>query len=311
MFLSGTSYYNGVKGMVQAKSYTRLTLALDIVRKITDGPLAGFHELGIIKHRIALADTITLEPADRCEIHCSHPDVPDDESNICARAIRLVQKEFGIHGAVRCSIEKRIPVMGGLAGGSANAATTLMLLDSLFSCGMNRNDFSRLGRKLGMDVPFYFSTPTAFDRESVGECEPIETGFFAWFVLLVPTFGVSTKEAYGGIDYSRTGTMTEKTAACRRALLSNDWNGVAHAVHNDFEHSVFGRFPRLAQFKELLLESGARAAFMSGSGSTIVGMTHTREDGERVVASVKNRSIQDIASIILCSTMQDESPVIQ
>jgi 4-diphosphocytidyl-2-C-methyl-D-erythritol kinase len=276
---------------MQQNSNTRLTLALDIVGKITDGPYKGYHELSAIKHQIDLCDTITIEPASTLTLECDDPQVPCDGRNICMQAVALLQQEFNIDRQVRITLKKRIPVMGGLAGGSANAATTLQMLGELWELHLSIDRLRTLGRKLGMDVPFYFSGGTAFDTEAGGIFEPLPTAIRLAFVLAIPDFGVSTAEAYRGIDYTAIGRNCTVTGAMKNYCLANNRNGVVLSIHNDFELSVFPRYPRLAAIKRELLEAGCVAAVLSGSGSTVFGVAESAAEAEAIRRKISCRSL--------------------
>ena len=273
------------------KSFTRITLALDIVRKIAAGPLQGYHELSIIKHRIGLYDTITVEEAKEARIVCGDPRVPTDGSNICLRALETMKKKYGIDKNAVITIEKNIPVMGGLAGGSANAATTIRLLDRLWDLGLGNDRMKGIGRMLGMDVPYFFSEATAFDTEAGGVLEPIPTSCRFDFLLVVPDFGVSTKEAYADINYELVNKKAPATAAMRQALLHNDKDAVIRTMHNDFELSVFKRYPELGRIKQRLLDLGCRSAAMTGSGSTVIGIIDNNVDTECIEQKIGYKTI--------------------
>lgn len=284
--------------MIRGISYTRITLALDIVKKLTQGHFAGYHELGIIKHQIDLGDTITIENSDEMKILCSNPQVPCDESNICRQAADLLKKEFGIKQNVSICIDKRIPVQGGLAGGSANAAETLKILFEFWNIDVEFDKKIALARKLGMDVPFYFYGGTAFDSEAGGVLHPIENNCSKLhFLLVVPPFGVSTKEAYARIDYAKIGQNINKTSELKSALKTGKMKKIEENLHNDFEQSVFLAHPELADIKNRLLGCGANAAVMSGSGSTIIGIF----DDE---ATVKNASAKFQNAIAAASLVE-------
>jgi 4-diphosphocytidyl-2-C-methyl-D-erythritol kinase len=277
--------------ILENNSFTRLTLALDIVRKITDGPYRGFHELGTIKHRIDLCDTLTVEDAPRDTLACDNPAVPCDDRNVCMKVLRLVKTAFSIDRCARISILKRIPVMGGLAGGSANAATTFEMLNSLWDLKLSQDQMIRLSRGIGMDVPYYFIGGTAFDSEA-GEClEPIATALTFTFILALPDFGVSTAEAYGALDYAVIGKQTALTATLRKALISGDAGGILSLLHNDFEAPVFSRYARLAEIKKNLVHAGCLASVLTGSGSTVLGIAHDRAHAEAVIKRLDCRAI--------------------
>jgi 4-diphosphocytidyl-2-C-methyl-D-erythritol kinase len=282
--------------MITIDSPTRVTLSLDIVKKLTDGPYAGYHELGIVKHQIALADTLSVEllgddNAGVDVVECDDQRVPRDDTNICVKACRLVRERFGRRGFFRIAIDKRIPVMGGMAGGSANAAAMLRALDRIWELRLTADQFREIGRGLGMDVPFFFNGGTAFDSEAAGVLKPIDTALRLHIVLAIPEFGVSTKEAYGSIDYSRIAKNTPLTDAMIEAFSGNDFNGVIDSMHNDFELTVFERYSRLREIRDDLMKAGCAAACMSGSGSTIIGIAADKHDAERIAGKVDCKTI--------------------
>jgi len=283
--------------MITIDSPTRVTLSLDIIRRLTGGPYAGYHELGIVKHQIALADTLTVEPLggdgvnDTDIVECNDPRVPRDDANICVKACRLVRECFGRRGVFRIAIDKRIPVMGGMAGGSANAAAMLRALNSVWSLHLTAGQFRDIGRELGMDVPYFFNGGTAFDSEAAGVLRSIETAVKLHLVLAVPEFGISTKEAYGTIDYGRIAQNTRLTRDMTEALSDNDFDGTVKAVHNDFELTVFERYPRLREIRDGLLAAGCAAACMSGSGSTIFGIAEDKRGAERIAGKMDCKTI--------------------
>jgi 4-diphosphocytidyl-2-C-methyl-D-erythritol kinase len=271
--------------MVQ-KSYTRVTLALDIVKKLQDGPYAGYHELAIIKHQIDLYDTVSIEDAPCLSICCNNPLVPCDSNNICWKAVELVKREFKIDKSVKIDLEKNIPVMGGLAGGSANAATVLMLLNQFWQLGLSTDQLMKIGRKLGMDVPYYFLGGTVFDSEATGVLRKIQTDLKFVFLLVIPDFGVSTAKAYQQLNYSLINNNRDKTLSMAKFLQDGDYHNALKSMHNDFEHSVFLNYPELKNIKETLINAGCAQAIMSGSGSTIMGVTDSIMHAQEIQKNV-------------------------
>ena len=274
-----------------SNSYTRVTLALDVVRTITDGSFKGYHELGTIKHQIDLCDTIIVEDSRADSIDCDDLTVPCDGRNSCLRAAHLMRVKYGLDRHVRITLKKRIPVMGGLAGGSANAATTLALLNKMWEVGLTAAELAALGRDAGMDVPYYFIGGTAFDSEAGLRLEPVVTGCSFIFILACPGFGVSTKEAYAEIDYSTIGKRRAFTEHLLNALLAGDRERCNPFMHNDFELSVFKKFPRLPAIKRELLDAGCSAALLTGSGSTIVGVAQNPAQAEEISKKVSCKTI--------------------
>ncbi len=277
--------------MLQRNIHARITLALDIVRKLTEGPFAGYHQLAVVKHQIGLKDTVSITPSARMSLHCSHPGVPCDESNLCWQAAELVRNTFSVRKSVEITLEKSIPAQGGLAGGSADAAAVLSLCNELWELECTPQKLMELARKIGADVPYYFIGGTALDTETTGVLRPVESSVAMDFVIAFPDFGVSTREAYGQIDYSRIGSRTDTTDSMIRGFEQNDQNLIIGAVHNDFELSVFRSHPELARMKQSLLDAGCLAAFMTGSGSTMVGIAPDSDSAERIASKMPYRTV--------------------
>jgi 4-diphosphocytidyl-2-C-methyl-D-erythritol kinase len=263
-----------------------LTLALDIVRRIETGPAKGYHELGTVKHQINLHDIISIEPSAKMRLICDDPRVPCDSSNICLKAAELMRSRFSIDSAVSIDLVKKIPVQGGLAGGSANAATVIMMLNKIWNLGMDADAMMDIGSAIGRDVPYFFKGGTCFDTET-GIIEPINTGMSFHLVLCIPPFGVSTAEAYKNVDYSSIAKQIEKTDAMRSALLSGDIAAVAGNMHNDFESFVFPMYPLLKEIKNRLIEKGCYNAVMSGSGSTVIGLAADKNQAVGIALEMK------------------------
>jgi len=277
--------------MIKKESFTRITLALDILRKIQEGTFKGYHELAIIKHQIDLHDTIEIESSSEMRLECDNPAVPLDSGNVCWKAADLIKKQFGIKDNVRIIIQKRIPVMGGLAGGSANAATVIQILNELWGLKLSRSELIKIGRQVGMDVPYYFYGQTAFDSEATGILEPIKTDLQLFFILALPDFGVSTKIAYNTLNYSMIGFQRSKTDAMRKGFEENNFEQVAGFMHNDFEINVFQQFPRLSEIKEELIRAGAAGAILSGSGSTVIGIAKSQLEAESIQKRISTKCL--------------------
>jgi len=284
---------------MQEKSYTRITLALDIISKISTGPFKGYHELGIIKHKIDLFDLIKIEKSDTLSIECDNPLVPGDARNICWQAVELIKNTYNISENVHISIKKNIPVMGGLAGGSANAATVLKMCNELWNINANKEELAALGKKLGMDVPFYFYGSTAFDSEAGGTIFSIDNTMVFKFIIVTSQPGVSTKSAYKNIDYSNIALLQHTTQAMIEGFKSQDRECVLQSLHNDFELSVFFQYPHLKKIKETLSNEGCPAV-LSGSGATVIGIIDQEDQFERISRKLKQFSF--ITGVMLCNS---------
>ncbi|ERP31593.1 4-(cytidine 5'-diphospho)-2-C-methyl-D-erythritol kinase [Chitinivibrio alkaliphilus] len=267
---------------VQEKSYTRITLALDIIGKITHGPLAGYHEMGIVKHQIDLADTITLTPAEETRLTCTDSRVPCDETNLCIAVLRFMQDRYKHPQEYHIELEKNIPVQGGLAGGSANAATMINLLNTAWELSLSPAEKMAIGGAFGMDIPYYFLGKTAFDSETTGTLTAIPTECTFSFVLVIPPFGIATARAYKELIYPLCGKEIKNTEALIKALERNEYREMAPLFHNDFQKCIIQKEPRISQITTALREAGCCASFLSGSGSTVVGIAQNRAHAHNV-----------------------------
>lgn len=277
---------------VKAKSYARITLALDIIKKNTTGSYICFHELGIIKHQINLFDEIEISDSIEMKILCDDLDVPVDRNNICWQVVDLLKEHFKIRRNVLIKIKKNIPAQGGLAGGSSNAATTFKLLNKLWQLNLSVEELVELSREIGMDVPYFFIGATVFDSESGEVLRVIPTEIKFNFVIALPEFGVSTVDAYKQIDYNKIAQQKKFTVAMEKAFISGRVDNIGHLMHNDFELTVFQKKPELKVIKQKMLEAGSSNVVMSGSGSSMVGLV--KNEAEAGVVCQKLRGFKVI-----------------
>ena len=175
--------------MLTEKSYARITLALDILKKLKGGDLEGYHKLNIIKHQINLYDIVSVEEANKTEIICNNPHVPKDNTNLCWKVVDLLKQECKINKSIKLTIEKNIPIQGGLAGGSSNAAITLILLNKLWNLNLSEQQLIQSARKVSMDAPYYIIGNTAFDTE-ISSLEKMNTFLNLTFIIILAEFGV-------------------------------------------------------------------------------------------------------------------------
>jgi 4-diphosphocytidyl-2-C-methyl-D-erythritol kinase len=223
----------------------------------------GYHELRTVFQSLALHDTLRFADADEgLALACSVPGVPLDERNLVWKAAQMVWAAASRRGEPRgrVRITKRIPVQGGLGGGSADAAAALVGWNRLWGTRLSARRLRELARSLGADVPFFLRAGTALGLERGDEIHPLDDAPSRWVVLVFPPFGVSTSDAFRWWD--------------------EDQGRPPHAdsmpVFNDLEAPVFRRHPELFEIRGALEGAGAMAAAMTGSGSTVFGLFETR-----------------------------------
>lgn len=244
----------------------KLNLMLHVVGRRAD----GYHLLQTVFRLIDLADTLVYSPRDDSAIRlvAPIPGVPED-ADLTVRAARLLQAETECTSGAAISVDKRIPVGGGLGGGSSDAATTLIALNELWGTGLRRADLARIGLALGADVPFFLFGRSALG-EGVGEVLTALDLPPAWYVVIAPQVAVSTREIFA------SGELTRDTKPLKITAF------FAGLGRNDLEPVVRARFPEVARAIDWLASHGD--ARMSGSGSSVFA-AFEREDEARAVAA--------------------------
>jgi 4-diphosphocytidyl-2-C-methyl-D-erythritol kinase len=248
----------------------KLNLFLHVVGRRPD----GYHLLQTLFRFIDLQDTLHFESRNDGEVHRTNSveGVPE-EHDLCVRAARLLQAETGCTMGVDIAIEKRIPMGGGLGGGSSDAATTLIALNRLWSLGLSRERLMQLGLKLGADVPVFVFGENAF-AEGVGEelqaCALPE----AWYVVLFPPAHVPTAKIFTHPELTRDSvSITMRALSMPQTKLRNDLQPVACKL-----------YPEVARHIDSLSSYGK--AMMTGSGACVFAEFASRSQAEAVLGQL-------------------------
>ena len=242
---------------------------INIGLHVTSRRADGYHELETVFMPILLCDTLTIEPADDFRFTQSGivVDCPAEE-NICVKAYRLMRYRYPQIGDVLIHLEKNIPFGAGLGGGSSDAAHVITMLNELFDIGLGEEAMCQLAKQIGADCPFFILNRPCYATGIGDQLEPLNfqlSTFNFQLILLKPTVSVSTADAYRGI------TPHPSNIDLRKAINEpvEDWRNL---IVNDFEATVFPKYPIIAELKEMLYERGAVYTSMSGSGSAIFGL---------------------------------------
>jgi 4-diphosphocytidyl-2-C-methyl-D-erythritol kinase len=267
---------------LQISSYAKVNLTLDVGAK---RPSDGYHPVRTVMVPITLADQVLMEPAETVEVRCE-PDVAGEpERNLAYRAARLLQAETGYTGGALIRIQKRIPVAGGLAGGSTNGAAALVGLNRLWGLGLSEERLTALAIRLGSDVPFFVPGRPAL-VEGIGEVvRPIACPKPLWLVLATPAVAKSTGGVYALFD-QLTEVQRPDTEAMLGALAAGDATRVAQALGNVFEQVMLPRHPEIMALKEAMLAAGAQGALMSGAGPSVFGIARDQAEAEQILAAI-------------------------
>lgn len=263
-------------GMSTYAAPAKVNLSLRILGKRDD----GFHEVDLLMARIDLEDTITIGKARSLSLDCDTPGVPTDENNLVIKAVREFETSYGRAIKKKITLHKKVPHGAGLGGGSSDAATTLLALNTELGTQFDLTELTAMAARIGSDVPFFLN-PVLSRCTGRGEKVTPVAKHAKWsspIVLIKPTFGVATAEAYGGIHNARR----------MKGLPYGTQKVDGIELVNDLERPVFAKFPFLGLIKSWLLrQNGVRAAMMSGSGSTIFALTHTPEQAKSIAEAAK------------------------
>ncbi len=258
----------------------KINLALSVSGPRPD----GYHDVETVYHAISLYDDVAAYPDEDfviATIGDQADQVPTGEDNLAVRAARLLAAHAGYTaGGVRLRVRKRIPVAGGMAGGSADAAAALLACDHLWGTALAREELIELAAELGSDVPFCLVGGTAVGRGRGDHVVPaLARGDYHWVVALADG-GLSTAAVYAECDRLRTGRRLPAPAvqaAMMQALRTGDAVALGAAMTNDLQPAAVNLRPELARTLEVGIDDGALGALVSGSGPSVVFLVENAE----------------------------------
>ncbi len=251
----------------------KINLWLEVLGKRPD----GYHELSSLMVPIAIYDELELQTTSgEISLVCSHPEVPQSADNLAWKAAERYRQGAGLQLGVRIRLNKNIPVGAGLGGGSADAGAVLLAMNRLCGQALSPEQLHEVARQLGADVPFFLYREPMLATGIGEKLQPVASVPSYPLVLIKPSFAVSTRSVYQRLKLTR-GESRIKIAA----FLAHPWP-LQDLVENDLESVTLDEYPVLAEIKQWLLERGAVAALMSGSGPTVFGVFQTREAAQRV-----------------------------
>ncbi len=271
---------------VQLKARAKINLTLDVLSRREN----GYHDVEMLMQQINLYDNVTVNMNRTGEIKLTCTDVflPVDEKNIAFQAAKLMQEKFSIKEGFDIHIEKQIPIAAGLAGGSTDAAAVIKAINQLCELDLTTDKLQEIGFKLGADVPFCFLEGCALAK-GLGEIlEPVRGFEHAWMVLVKPSFGVSTKEVYTGLDLDAIKERPE-TAKMVEALKEQNKRVILSGLCNVLETVTLNLYPKVSEIKEILTSYGAEGILMSGSGPTVFGFFSSYERAKKAHKKLKKQ----------------------
>ena len=267
---------------VTVRAPAKINLGLSV-----GGPRAdGFHDVATAYHAISLQDELVAAVSEELSIALTTADgiplddVPQDSSNLAVAAALALAERAGVEPLVRLHVTKSIPVAGGMAGGSADAAAALVACDALWQTGLSRSELAELAAALGSDVPFSLVGGTALGTGRGEVLTPVlARGRFHW-VVAIADGGLSTPDVYAECDRLRGGIPVPEPRvadALMAALRTGDADALGAALHNDLQEAACSLRPSLRETLETGAQAGALGSLVSGSGPSVVFLARSPE----------------------------------
>lgn len=277
--------------MLKINGNAKINLTLDVLYKRED----GFHQVEMIMQAIELADILSLEERKdgSISIATNIARLPCDHRNLAYRAAALLKEAYQVTSGVHIFLEKNIPVAAGLAGGSADAASVLLGLNNLWRLGLSIHELEILGARLGSDVPFCLRGGTMLATGRGELLEPLTDLKPCYVVLAKPPIGVSTAWVYRQYRGQNVKEHPE-TSAVRSCLTNGDLMGVANRLCNVLESVTIPVHPQIQELKKIMVQHGAMASLMSGSGPTVFGLVENQAGAEYIATKLRSQSAANV-----------------
>ncbi|MCK8826745.1 4-(cytidine 5'-diphospho)-2-C-methyl-D-erythritol kinase [Natroniella acetigena] len=260
----------------------KINLTLDVLAKRED----GYHEVEMIMQSVDLADRLRFTKVkEGIEIEVNHPQVPTNQDNLIYQAAQMLFTEFDLSGGIKVKVDKQIPVAAGLAGGSTNAAATLVAINRLWDLDLSMADLILRGAKLGADVPFCLEGGTQLATGIGTELEKLASSLELYLVIVNPPLEVSTGMIYQNFKLNQV-TRHPQTAKVIAGLRVGETDLIIDNLTNVLETVTLDIHPEVAKLKSKM-EQLADKALMAGSGPTVLGFVAEQERAEQAKAELE------------------------
>ncbi|CAB4537081.1 IspE 4-diphosphocytidyl-2C-methyl-D-erythritol 2-phosphate synthase [actinobacterium SCGC AAA044-D11] len=284
------------------------------------GPLGsdGFHEVTTVFQAISLFDDVSIKFAEAGSgigltlSGATSAGVPADDENLAVRAAKLMAEKFDLTSDLAIHLKKEIPVAGGMAGGSADAAGVIVAMDALFELGLSRDEMELIAAQLGSDVPFGISGGIAIGRGRGDQLTPaLSRGNYFW-VLALAGQGLSTPAVYQECDRLREGldvSSPQVSDSMMQALRAGDATALGQALSNDLQAAACSLRPALRLVLDVGRDYGALGGIVSGSGPTVAFLVEDEEKSMDLTVALSSSGV--VAGVVRASGPVHGARVIQ
>ena len=273
---------------VVIKAMAKVNLGLDVLRRREN----GYHDVKMIMQTVNIYDTLTLSKKGDAQIviTTNTGELPLNEDNLIYKAAKLLFERTGKEAGVSIHLDKQIPIAAGMAGGSTDAAATLLGLNELYDLGLNKEELAEIGVKIGADVPYCIYGGTCLS-EGIGEVlTKLPDTPDCYVVVAKPGIGVSTKFVYENLHIETVKDHPDIDGMIE-AIREGSLDGVVKKMENVLETVTIKRYPEIETMKNCLLENGAENALMSGSGPTVFGIVKEENIAKHALFKLKETGL--------------------
>lgn len=256
---------------MKRKAFAKLNLTLDVVRKRED----GFHELDMIMVPIDLFDTLDMTLSESTSISTNKGYLPNDKRNTVIKAINIMRHKYHFTENFKISLVKNTPTRAGMGGGSSDGACAIRMVNDLINLELSNEEMFEIAKAVGSDVPFTLYGKPALVKGVGEKISPIKVELELYLFVIKPKKGISTPQAFKKLDLDNLEHFD--TAKVKEALETNNYQLFLDNIGNSLEVGSFEEVPEIKQAKDDLINFGFDAAIMSGSGSSVFGVTQNEQ----------------------------------
>ncbi len=274
---------------IELKAYGKINIGLDVIRKRED----GYHDLDMIMQTVGVYDDVIISKEDgtktcKIEVSTDADILPNDKGNLAFMAAKVLMEAYDIKAKVKIHINKRIPIAGGMAGGSADCAAVLRGVNQLFQLGLSYEQLQEYGVKLGADVPYCIVGGTK-RAQGIGEIlTDLPTPPKCYVIIAKPDAFVSTKFVYSHIRPAQIENHPDIDGIIE-SIKAGDLYGMCEKIANVMEDVTIPEYPIIQKVKDILKSNGAVNALMSGSGPTVFGIYDDEEKAKQSMDALSGK----------------------
>lgn len=274
---------------IELKAYGKINIGLDVIRKRED----GYHDLDMIMQTVGVYDDVIISREDgtqtyEIEVSTDADVLPNDKENLAFMAAKVLMEAYDIKAKVKIHINKRIPIAGGMAGGSADCAAVLRGVNQLFQLGLTDEQLQEYGVKLGADVPYCIVGGTK-RAQGIGEIlTDLPTPPKCYVIIAKPDAFVSTKFVYSHIRPAQIENHPDIDGIIE-SIKAGDLYGMCEKIANVMEDVTIPEYPIIQKVKDILKSNGAVNALMSGSGPTVFGIYDDKEKAKQSMDALSGK----------------------